>query len=113
MRYLFLSLLSVGLLTSCSKDNAWTPEDDINDFLETHPYGVIFDNDTNGDLYIICEEVSENTIIVKRGVSSDAYHTSKSRITISYSGEGTHWTEKTDGINLVKDEVIHYTITYP
>lgn len=113
MRSFFISLLSIFLLASCSKDNVWTPEDDIKDFLEVHPYGVIFDNNTNGDLYITCDEISENLIIVKEGDSSSTYHSSQSYITISYSGEGTHWTKKTKGINLVKDEVIHYTITFP
>lgn len=113
MRYLILSLLSIFLLTSCGKEDSWNPEDDVKDFLESHPYGVVFENETNGDLYITCDEVSENVIIVNEGGNSDIYHSSKSHITISYSGEGTYWTEKTKGIDLVKDEVVHYSITYP
>ena len=114
MKQVFLFLLSVFLLTSCGKDDSWSPEDDIKDFLDTHPYGAVFENATDGDLYITSEGLfTQNVIILRQGDISDEYHSSKSYITISYSGEGTYWTKKTKGINLVKDEVIHYTITYP
>ncbi len=113
MRHIFLILLSVFLLPSCGKDDSWSPEDDVKDFLESHPYGVILENRTNGELYITCDEISKNIIIVKEGDNSNVYHSSKSHITISYSGEGTYWTEMIKGIDLVKDEVIHYVITYP
>ena len=113
MKQIFLILIAFVVCTSCGKDNSWSPEEDVKDFLESHPYGVIFDNSTNGDLYITCDEISKNVIIVKEGDNSNVYHSSKSHITITYSGEGSYWTQKTKGIDLVKDEIIHYTITYP
>lgn len=113
MKQLFLALISVLALSACSKEDGWTPEDDVKDFLTKNPYGVVFENGTGGDLFITCDDVSENVIIVKEGKQSGVYHSSKSYITISYSGEGTYWTKKTKGIDLVKDEVIHYSITYP
>ena len=114
MKHLLLIFVSMLLLSSCGKDDPWNPEDDKNDFLGVNPYGVVFENATDGDLYITSEGLfTQNVIILRQGDISDEYHSSKSYITISYSGEGTYWTKKTKGINLVKDEVIHYTITYP
>lgn len=101
------------VVVSCSKDNAWSPEDDINDVLTKNPYGVSFRNDTDGDLFIKCEDLSSNLIIVRMGEASEPYHCSKPGITVKYSGEGTYWIEKTKYIELEKDKIINILLTYP
>lgn len=118
MRHLFLILLSVFMFSSCGKDNSWSPEDDIRDFLAANPYGVTFENGTEGDLYIKTEGTAEGVsgeyfIIVRQGAVSDTYHFSKPGLIITYSGEGTFWSKHTKYIELEKDEVTHVTITYP
>lgn len=111
-RILFIFLAAL-IFASCGTDEPWSPEDDVKDFLEKNPYGVEFENGTEGDLYIKCEKLSSSIIIVKPAEVSDAYHTSDPGITIKYSGEGTHWAQKTLYITLEKDRTTHVTLSYP
>lgn len=112
-KYIFVLLTLLFFFASCSEDNPWSPEDDINDYLAKNPYGVSFTNKTDGDLFIKCDDLSANVIIVKTTETSESYHCSKSGITIKYSGQGTYWTEKIKYIGLEKDKVINVSITYP
>ena len=113
MKRIIFILFSVLILASCGKDEPWSPEDDAKDFLEKNPYGVEFENCTEGDLYIKCEKLSSSIIIVKSEAVSGAFHTSEPGVTIKYSGDGTRWTEKTRYIELEKDKITHVTLTYP
>lgn len=113
MKKIFLILISIVAFVSCSKNEPWSPEEDWKDYLEKHPYGIEFKNETDGDLFIKCESLTENLIIVKEGSISNSYYSDKSKITISYSGEGTHWTTKYKSIELEKNRVKTVSITYP
>lgn len=118
MRHLFLILLSVFMFSSCGKDDSWSPEDDVKDYLAANPYGVMFENGTDGDLFVKTEGKAEYVsgnylIIIHKGEISDTYQFSNPGIIITYSGEGTRWSEHTKYIELEKDKVTHVTITYP
>lgn len=113
MKKVLFILISMFVFASCGKDESWSPEDDIKDFLSKNPYGVTFENSTNESLYITCTDLSANVIIVKTGEVSNEYHTSKSGIIIKYNGEGTRWTEKTEYIELMKDKTTNVILIYP
>lgn len=113
MKKILFILMALFIFASCGKDEHYSPEDDIRDYLSKNPYGVTFENGTEDDLFIKCDELSFNLIIVKTGAVSDSYHTSKAAITIKYSGEGTHWTEKNRAITLEKDKITNIILTYP
>ena len=113
MKTVLFILISLFIFASCAKDEPYSPKDDEKDFLAKNPYGVTFENGTEDDLFIKCDELSSNLIIVKTGAVSDPYHTSKAAITIKYQGEGTHWTEKTKTITLEKGKTTNIVLTYP
>ena len=114
MKQLFLILISLFVLGSCSKGDTWTPEDDIEDFLTKNPYGVVFENATEGDLYLKCTGLAATTFpVLKQGKESDTFRGPQSEITVEYTGEGTHYTTMKKNITLAKEKVSRIVLTYP
>ncbi len=113
MKKVLFILMGLLIFASCGKDEPYSPIDDEKDFLIKNPYGVTFENATESDLFITCDKLSSNLIIVKTGAFSDPYHTSNDVITIKYKGEGTHWAEKTKTITLEKGKTTNVVLTYP
>ncbi len=113
MKKILFFILSLFVFVSCGKDEPWSPNDDLKDFLLKNPYGVVFENATCDDLFIKCDKLSANIIVVKSGAISDSYHSSEPGVIIEYSGEGTYWTKKTKYIFLEKDKITNVTLSYP
>lgn len=114
MKQLLVILISFSIFISCSKDKAWSPADDIEDFLNANPYSVIFENNTDGDLYLQCDDLASKQFpILKQGAVSETYHGPKSNITVKYTGDGTHFTTIKKQISLSKEKTIRMSLTYP
>lgn len=88
MKNLILTIAAILFLATCGKNDSWSPEDDIKDFLEANPYGVVFENGTEGDLYLECSGLATTSFpLLKQGGVSEEYRGPQSEITVEYSGE--------------------------
>ena len=106
--------MTLLVLGSCSKNDPWSPEDDIKEFEAKNPYCVIFENKTEGDLHLQCTGLTTSTFpTLKQGAVSDIYRGSQSDIAVEYTGEGTHYTTIKKQISLSKEKVSRVALTYP
>ena len=114
MKQIFTILISLFIITSCGKDNSWSPEDDVEDFIKANHYSVIFENNTDGDLYLKCSGLASTNIpTLKKGAISACFRGPKADIAVEYSGEGTHYTTIKKQFTLSKDKVSRVSLTYP
>lgn len=114
MKNIFLILFSLFIFVSCTKDEPSSPIDDEKEFLVENPYSVIFENRTDGDLYLKCEGLASNHFpTLKQGAISDKYHGANQEISIEYSGEGTHFSTVKKTISLSKETTVRVYLTYP
>ena len=114
MKKILFILLSLLIFTSCTNDEPTTPNEDEKEFLAKNPYSVIFENKTDGDLYLKCEGLaSSNFPTLKKGEISDTYRGTKPNITVEYTGEGTHFTTIKKSIALSKEKTVSVALTYP
>lgn len=114
MKNILFILISLFIFTSCAKDEPWSPKDDEKEFLVQNPYSVVFENKTEGDLYIKCEGLASKMFpTLKKGTVSDKYHGPNPDITVEYTGDGTHYTTIKKKIPLSKEKTVTVPLTYP
>ena len=114
MKQIFLILISFFILASCNKDENLSPEEDIREFISENPYSVVFENSTDGDLYMKCEGLYSTSFpILKQGEESETFRGPQPDITVEYTGEGTHFTTIKKQVTLSKEKVTKVSLTYP
>ena len=114
MKNVLFILISLFIFASCTNDEPSSPKDDEKEFLAKNPYSVIFENNTDGDLFLKCDGLASKQFpTLKKGTISDKYHGPNPEITVEYTGEGTHYTTIKKKISLSKEETVAVPLTYP
>lgn len=114
MKNILFILISMFVLVSCTNDDPSSPQDEEKEFLTKNPYSVIFENNTDGDLFLKCDGLASKQFpTLKKGTFSEKYHGPNPDITIEYTGEGTHYTTIKKKISLSKEKTVNVSLVYP
>lgn len=106
MKKAILIISLIILLVSCKEELE----------IEGHPenqYGVIFENYTNGQLYIQSHQLVMGMPEIYPGESTDPIYGNTPNVSITYFGEGTHFQKIEKEIILTKDKISTIRLEYP
>lgn len=106
MKQLLSILFALLILTSCREDKVF-------DEPVSNPYGVVFTNDTNGQIYVSSDQLVMGMCDIEPGKHSDAIYGSRANVTVTYFGEGTYFKKIEKSYILEKDKTIAVSLTYP
>lgn len=99
--------LVLGLFMISCKENVVIDEPPVN------LYGVIFENGTNGQLFIQSKQLVMGMPEILPGETSNPIYGNTPNVSITYYGEGTHFNKVQKSIVLNKDEISKVILDYP
>lgn len=106
MKKIAILLSLTILLVSCRED---IRVDDIPE----NPYGVIFENATNGQLFILSKQLIMGMPEILPGETSNPIYGNTPNVSITYYGEGTHFQKVQKDILLNKNKISKVILDYP
>lgn len=106
MKQLLPILFALLMLTSCR-------EDKVIDEPISNPYGVVFINDTNGQIYVSSDQLVMGMCDIEPGKQSEPIYGSRADVTVTYFGEGTYFKKIEKSYILEKDKTMAISLTYP
>lgn len=106
MKKFVLCLVLVLSVISC-KENVVIDEPPVN------LYGVVFENGTNGQLFIQSNQLVMGMPEILPGETSKPIYGNTPNVSIIYYGEGTHFNKVQKDIILNKDEISKIILDYP
>lgn len=106
MKKFALYLVMMLFIVSCK-------EDVVIDEPPANPYGVVFENGTNGQLFIQSRQLVMGSLEILPGETSKPVYGNVPNVSITYYGEGTHFKKIKKDIVLTKDNTSRIVLDYP